>query len=270
MISRQIPWTSQPQVPVGVDWTSCLIADAEAIYLGLPSIKTFLFNPRRYNVTIGSNNSPADGTAVVETNVSAVLSGSAYYSKPVRAEASAPYTTAMLFWFNAIPGYNSTVFSIVSQYGNNAGRYLRWDSYAGGAWKTEGQLQPSPAIVANKLYSVIVTNDGSTETLSIKGAPEYVVSSTPNTVFDAPQTFQLCIGEYGGKIACPLLVRSETYWDSSRRAQFHATPWQIFTPLQRRIWVGGATAPPAGTFVNPFSGRGGGAAQPVYMRQETQ
>jgi hypothetical protein len=39
-------------------------------------------------------------------------------------------------------------------------------------------------------------------------------------------------------------------------------PWQIFAPLQRRIWAGAAVV--GGNFYNPISGRGGAAAQPVW------
>lgn len=101
-----------------------------------------------------------------------------------------------------------------------------------------------------RVRSLVITHiDGSTPRFYIDGQenPSVTVDLAPSGSLVA-ESGTVSLGELSGAPwgtidgGIVLHVRCNSVWSSAEAAAFHDNPWQIFTPIERRIWVPSASS----------------------------
>lgn len=250
-----VPWDSQPQEAVDIDWSNPLLYGAEFIRLG----SSIFFNPTaRVLNRVNSN-----GIAATKRGLGQICGSSQYETYPAQSSNGGvgPWTLAGLFMPVANISANSSLVGMVDAPGSNANDKSIRFSPSNSSW--EAYLWDGVAKVANsgilpkpgRTDSVIATTNTSALVINVNG----VDSSTAVTSggYSGYATANICVGFASPTptrpFALPLLVRTNRYWDANLRKSFVDNPWQIFAPRTQRIWVpagvGGLPTLSAATFV---------------------
>lgn len=259
-------WTRQPQVPVGVNWGNPILQAMGANFLVLPSVgvNSFIGSSNPSSITGSIIKNPASLSMVgsgVPIGYTPDANGGIYYNNRPAASA-AGNTMAFVFIRRGIVGAGSDNYSMlgVTSNANNDGMILHtgfrsagspvcgltygvnlFDSVAVAqdtpyfviAAATPGTSQPIYLKVKNLQTGQIVKDNVGTATNTASGASTWTFMGNPFNLKGYP-------GD------CFLGVMGSQYLPPTLANVWLQNPWQIFAPLQRRIWVGSAAA--GGTF----------------------
>lgn len=221
MTTQKIIRTSQPQGPVGIDWANPLtkairavvhpgMSRAEAVKLGLSNV-------------LLSNIRPLDKYMVFDGTVANV--GSATTLSVID-----PMSVSALYVANAVRSTGMLLsYSGVNVFGINGTQWSDWTNDT----KTNTTLDK---------FDTVISNRGATADYYVNGLLD--IGYTSNNL-GGPISF-MCRGgtndvPFRGYVALAIFFnRALTHAEAK---SLSANPWQIFTPIERPIFVGLAEAP---------------------------
>lgn len=248
-------WRRQPQAAVEVDRSHLLMRGVEYVLLGSNPFDLRL-KPTVTFTSPGSVWTPG-GRAFDSKE-------SKYLTMPSFQVAGKPWTIAGLFTptstisnasFVGVVGHCELPGSSVTD------RQLIVDS---GIWKgnlfdnTLGNRTASTAVapVTGRQDTLIVTANGANIFAACNGIEVSNTTTAGDTGYTGYTSPEFCIGfsrpaGSNENMGVALALRIEGFsWDASQRRAFFENPWQIFKPMQRRLYINAAAAA-AGVFIKP-------------------
>lgn len=225
----KIPRTSQPQGAVGIDWSNPITRGL--VRCIIPCGNDFIDLVTCESLTKVNGNSQSvvtkGGRGLKNTNEDS------YWTFPVRAETPNSFTAA---WVGSVQG--GTVPIVLRDFTNSSGTILFW--HYSGQWRQ--RIGGTDQIVAGAttldvVYSAVATGSPSAAALYVDGVT-FTTGGAGSGSFSSPWCLHRNGDNPGSTLATTLLL---VVWDraiSQTEARQHsANPWQIFSPIEKPIFV---------------------------------
>lgn len=244
------PWTRQPQVSVGVDWGNSLAR-------GLALVHTQSLG--YVNLADGRALTPVGSPQIIATVQGVAISTTRAAASGVTVGTDAKYNPPEITLLSVATQTSITAATsgiLLSRDDNTLGRAFVLDIHANSAWGVRyyvngggtpgtNELREGVTATAGRRYVAAVTHAASVAKLFVDGklvnsSSSFATknSATGNTQISR-RTFAANTDSLTGTQALSLLW-SRALSDAEIKS-ISANPWQIFAPLQRRIWVPGDT-----------------------------
>lgn len=238
----QTPWTRQPQVPVGVNWANPLSSALAVLAVGAD----YLTPGQRGRMTI-ANLSPTFGAGAAgigpqfsggAQRITAGALGNTPSTEGFTIEVLCAFTATQnlggVFGLEQTSGRALIVFNGTRNiyfWGNSA------DLTSGVDWRIDGSLQ--------HVFCTSASGSGSPMTFYQDGKV-IATGTTPGISTISAPTVRFGDMNQGWSATPTGNIFKAAYYrralSGSEVATLSANPWQIFAPLQRRIWLGAASA----------------------------
>lgn len=176
-----------------------------------------------------------------------------HYSLPEANAGSGPWTIAGIFVIPALPASGSGeavngtgLLGVCLDPGAaTADRGLYLSPHPTLAWRGyvydgAAKYADGPTPVAGVPQAVVVTCDGAS--LVLTTAVGETVIAVNNAGYAGYSAAKFCVGNAndsttGTTIQIPLVARFRAYWPKGLRQRFAQNPWELFAPIERRIWA---------------------------------
>ena len=236
----RVPWTSQPQVPTGVDWSNPLTRGLKALLV--PNVK----GSGLYNVVPGGVQPTTTGTISRSTGPSGV--GQKYGDAAGAAGQTYTFpsgyvqTAGSVFWKGQRNGSGPAIFR--DSQTNTTGT-LVWDNGAN-AWNARVNgttLSGVGSFPQDTDTDFLLTGDTSGSVFYVKGASLGSVGTAWNWNSSISFTLHVNTGNAQGVLATDYLVALyDRQLSAAESKSLSNNPWQLFAPISRTIWVPAAAA----------------------------
>lgn len=253
-IIQRVPWTVQPQIAAGIDWGNPITRGLVAAILPSVAYNDFL-SPATTVSTFGTAPVKSPGIAGVGPS-SKAATGGIYLTASDNRYTGAAQSHFMLADISAIVGDyagligtskgDGSAGSISIQRNGSLNSYRVYNNPTNGS-----AFGNTTDIVGAGLKAVTLTADANNPTNWVAYLNQAVWGSGTVTSGVTTQTtgrlLTLSERSVSASVSHQGIWFLRLAWNRILSAQEVASlatnPWQIFTPLQRRIWVPGAAAP---------------------------
>ena len=260
MIRRKIPWTSQPQYPVGIDRSGRLFNPAKLSAVIAPGSGSYLIDALTgKNYTVTSN--PATGVSALGKGINWNAGTNDYIELATDADnildtvncsilmatvrtSSATYPAASYGYDSGAGGSDRTLLHL--PYTDNN---LYWDFGNATAGAGGGRLSVSIAsYLAAGTINIWGFSAGSRGREIWRNGVLLASDATANfTRVATVQVFRLGAVNLGASLGAPthidhLFVLSKEEWSRAAFKELTESPWKIFAPQERRVFVNVASS----------------------------